>query len=104
MLRTQIFQWFIRRTDECCWPDQKGVFRRNINPEFATVADHIEDILGDDGRLPDHPDRCGALRQDESRDVMILLDYTAVSCPGGGNQIDRSLQALHGPHLVVVAG
>src|SRR3984957_4441941 len=71
MIRPKIFDRFIRVARERRGPKQELVFRRNIDTEFFSVANHVEDILSDDRGLPDYAHRRRALGQNESGYVMV---------------------------------
>ena len=55
--------------------DDEFLLRRNIEPEFAAVRDHIKDVGPDYGGLADHADHRRSLDQDEGLHIAVFLDY-----------------------------
>lgn len=102
MLGTQILEGLLGWSNERCRTDQECVLRGNEDPKFLLIGYHVKNVFSDNRRLPNDADSRRALSQDESRDIMILLNHPAISCSSGGNKIHGRLNGSHGIDLFVV--
>ena len=79
MLGPQIFDGFTRRARERRGSYQEGISGGNVNPEFLPIADHVENVFCYHRSLPNHTYHCRPPGQDETGNVMIILDNATVS-------------------------
>ena len=104
MLRAQVFNGIFRRPLERSRAYQKRIFRGDEDAKRLTIAYHVENILGDHGRLANHPDHGRPRRQNKTPDVMIFLDDAGICRPGHGTHCHGGIDRAHLRSLLAVYG
>ncbi len=70
--------------------------------EDPAVADHVEDVLGHDGSLTNHPNHLRPRGQDEASNTVVLLDDTAVRRARDRTHFNGSVHAAYRARLIVI--